>query len=49
MGGNLGGQPANIPGTPTRQGQQPITPSVVISPSAPVSPQFSIRALPASK
>lgn len=41
IGGNLGGQPGNVPGTPTRQGQQPITPSVVISPSAPVSLIFA--------
>ncbi|OKL64286.1 hypothetical protein UA08_00545 [Talaromyces atroroseus] len=34
----VGGQVGNVPGTPTRQGQQPITPSVVISPSAPHAP-----------
>ncbi|EEA24087.1 serine/threonine-protein phosphatase 2A 56 kDa regulatory subunit delta isoform [Talaromyces marneffei ATCC 18224] len=45
--GNLGGQPANIPGTPTRQGQQPITPSVVISPSAPhVPPPGAAETMP---
>lgn len=36
MGGSAGGTPSPGPGTPSRQ-NQPLAPSVVISPSAPVS------------
>ncbi|CRG87526.1 Serine/threonine-protein phosphatase 2A 56 kDa regulatory subunit delta isoform [Talaromyces islandicus] len=37
----------NIPGTPSRQGQQPMTPSVVISPSAPhVPPPGAAETMP---
>lgn len=45
QGAGLVGQPVNNggPGTPTKQGQQ-MAPSVVISPSAPVSFPFIIEA-----
>ncbi|KAH8701976.1 phosphatase 2A regulatory B subunit-domain-containing protein [Talaromyces proteolyticus] len=43
----MAGQAGNIPGTPTRQGQQPITPSVVISPSVPhVPPPGAAETMP---
>lgn len=46
-GGAHTGQVPNVPGTPTRQGQLPITPSVIISPSAPhVPPPGAAETMP---